>query len=252
MRRRNAFTILEVLIVIGIIVLLVSILLPTIGNAREQARVVRCQNNIHRLWQGMVIFAADHDNRMPGGFYDATNSDPDKRDWMLGAQVNNRLNGPQGGTLFRYVGRSYEIYRCPSLDLAEAASGGPGGGSNGRFDYAAFLYTTGCRLDRLPARATVKDTATGQTADFPAPVIVEEEASHMNSGHQTEANHSNTDTLSSHHRGGAHMGGTDGSVLWVGPPWNGAQANDWSAVSVRGKTVNLGTTGITWGWYEKQ
>ena len=169
-----------------------------------------------------------------------------------GRPTRTLLGAPQEGTLFKYVGRSYDIYRCPSLELAQAGVGGPGGGSNGRFDYAAFLYATGCRLDRLPQRARVTDTTSGNTADLPAPLIVEEEPAHMNSSHQMEAAHSNTDNLSNHHRGGSYYGATDGSVIWIDAPWIKAQANDWSAVSSRGRKVNLGTTGITWGWFERQ
>lgn len=251
MSRRKAFTLVELLIVIGILMLLMAILLPGLSAAREQARSVKCQNNIRALWQGYLAFAAAHENRLPGGFYDASNSDPDKRDWMQGSQAGNYLAGPQQGTLFKYVAHNYDVYRCPSLELAAVAGGsGPGGGSNGRFDYSAFLYVTGCRLDRLPLSATV--AFNGQSAVYPAPVIVEEEAQHMNGSHQMEAAHSNTDTLASTHRGGSFYGATDGSVQWIGAPWISAEANNWAATSVRGKSVNLGTTSITWGWFERQ
>ena len=252
MNRRNAFTLIEMIVVVGVIVMLASILLPVLNTAREQARAVRCQNNLHTLWQGYVAFAESHDNRLPGGYYDAANPNPDRRDWMLGAQVTNYLAGPQEGTLFKYVNRAYDVYRCPSLDLAAAGPDGPGGGSNGRFDYSAFLYVTGCRLDRLPLRATVTDPVSGDTLPVPAPVIVEEESAHMNGDHQMEAAHSNTDTLGNQHHGGSFFTGTDGSVQWIGPPWINFSATSWTAVSVRGNTVNLGTTGITWSWYERQ
>ena len=251
MRRRKAFTLVELMIVIGVILLLVSIIVPAISAAREQARAVKCQNNIHQLWQGYVAFAEVHDNRLPGASFDGGNRDPDKRDWMQGAQVGNVLAAPQQGTIFKYVGRSYDTYRCPSLDLAATGTGiGPGGGSNGHFDYSAFVYVTGCRLDRLPLRATVM--ATGRTESLPAPVMVEEESAHMNGNHGMEAGHSNTDTLASHHRGGSFFCGTDGSVQWIGAPWINAQALNWTTRSPRGKTVSLGTTNITWSWYERQ
>jgi Tfp pilus assembly protein PilE len=256
MSRRKAFTLVELLIVIGILMLLMSILLPGLSAAREQARAVKCQNNIRSLWQGYVAFAAAHENRVPGGDNDASNPDPDKRDWMQGSQVGNYLAAPQQGTLFKYVAHNYDVYRCPSLELAAVAGGsGPGGGSNGRFDYSAFLYAAGCRLDRLPLSATVKDPVSGQTAVYPAPVIVEEEAQHMNGNHQMEAGHSNTDTFASTHRGGCFYGATDGSVQWIGAPWISAPANNWSATSIRGKTVNLGfsdSVNPKWGWFEGQ
>jgi prepilin-type N-terminal cleavage/methylation domain-containing protein len=252
MSRRKAFTLIELIVVIAVLLMVASILLPSLNAAREQARAVQCQNNLHSLWEGYLAFAASHENHLPGGYFDSGNPDPDKRDWMLGAQTNNYLDGPQAGTLFKYVNHSYAVYRCPSLDLAAVAWGGPGGGSNGRFDYAAFLYPAGCRLDRLPLQATVTDPTSGNKLTVPAPVIVEEESAHMNSSHQMEAGHSNSDTLASQHRGGCFFSATDGSVQWIGPPWINAQANNWSATSIRGKAVNLGTTSITWGWYERQ
>jgi hypothetical protein len=230
-------------------------LLPALSATREQARAVKCQNNIRTLWEGFVSFAAAHENRLPGGEFDGSNPDPDKRDWMQGSQVNNYLAAPQQGTLFRYVGHNYDVYRCPSLELAAVANGtGPGGGSNGRFDYSAFLYATGCRLDRLPPSATVMFN--GQSAIYPAPLIVEEEAQHMNGSHQMEAGHSSTDTLANTHRGGSFYGATDGSVQWIGTPWINAPATDWFATSIRGKTVSLGYSNSpsdpTWGFFERQ
>lgn len=251
MRQRRAFTLVELMVVIGVILLLISIIIPTLNLVREQGKAVKCQSNLRQLWQGYVLFAAAHDNRLPGCAFDASNPDPDKRDWMQGSQVGNVLAAPQKGTLFPYVSHSYDIYRCPSLDLAETGTAaGPGGGSNGRFDYSAFVYVSGCRLDRLPLRATV--TTAGRTESFPAPVIVEEESAHMNGNHGMEAAHSNTDTLSRHHRGGSYFAATDGSVQWIGPPWNLAPANNWTTVSPRGKTVVLGSGNAGWSWYERQ
>jgi prepilin-type N-terminal cleavage/methylation domain-containing protein len=60
---RGAFTLIELLVVVAIIALAVSILLPTLGAARESGRTTRCLSNLRQLGLGWVLYADDHDGR---------------------------------------------------------------------------------------------------------------------------------------------------------------------------------------------
>ena len=63
-RTYRAFTLVELLVVIGIIALLISILLPTLNKARQQANSVACKSNLHQISQMLAIYVAEH-----GGWY---------------------------------------------------------------------------------------------------------------------------------------------------------------------------------------
>src|SRR5829696_1654385 len=66
-RRRGAFTLVELLVVIGIIAVLIGILLPTLSRARESAKKTACLSNLRELGNAFRLYAAGNRDAMPIG-----------------------------------------------------------------------------------------------------------------------------------------------------------------------------------------
>jgi prepilin-type processing-associated H-X9-DG protein len=64
-RRWPAFTLVELLVVIGIIALLISILIPALGKAREQANAAKCTSNLRQMSMAAMLFAQEHRGYIP-------------------------------------------------------------------------------------------------------------------------------------------------------------------------------------------
>src|SRR3954447_1455740 len=61
-RRRRGFTLVELLVVIGLIALLIAILLPALNKARKSAQRVQCQSNVRQLYIGVLSYCnSNHD-----------------------------------------------------------------------------------------------------------------------------------------------------------------------------------------------
>ena len=88
---RRAFTLVELLVVLGIIALLMSLLLPALGGARARAKEVKCLSNLRQIGAGVVLYANANDGRFPLAQHSA-----DPVGWLstlvpYGIDVDNRL-----------------------------------------------------------------------------------------------------------------------------------------------------------------
>ena len=131
-RIRGAFTLIELLIVIGIIALLLSFLLPTMRGVREQGMRIQCQNNMRQIISGSMLYVAEHEGVMP--FCNWLSKEPAGRTgWLYTAPIRKPGDTTQvatgalwpylGGTRNRYDMKFAVFYHCP-LDLGPW-TGGP-------------------------------------------------------------------------------------------------------------------------------
>lgn len=92
-RRNTAFTLVELLIVIGIIALLTSILIPTVAAARRNANCVACLSNLRRLGFATDLYVNDNKQTYPQPFQDTDIA-------VGGSTTTNAAKRVQGSTLW--------------------------------------------------------------------------------------------------------------------------------------------------------
>lgn len=68
MYRRSGFTLVELLVVIGIIALLISLLLPALNKARDSARMTACASNMRQVGQAFGMYQSEHKQVLPAGY----------------------------------------------------------------------------------------------------------------------------------------------------------------------------------------
>jgi prepilin-type N-terminal cleavage/methylation domain-containing protein/prepilin-type processing-associated H-X9-DG protein len=153
-QRRHGFTLVELLVVIGIIAILISVLLPALNRTRDKARAVQCASNMRQLYIFCAMFAQDNKGNLPrpGIEPGLARSDPSQNIIWSGpagalqkttiwAQFKPGKVDPAIGALWRYIG-SEDVARhlvlCPG-DNGEAVRYGAIQSGHGERDFSYSL-----------------------------------------------------------------------------------------------------------------
>lgn len=98
LRRRHGFTLLEIVVVLGIIACLLALVIPFYFRMREGGRTGKCAQNLQRIGKAIAAYAKEHQDQLPGPLstdqYPVASAGSPPRDGQLLKHIASYLNAP--------------------------------------------------------------------------------------------------------------------------------------------------------------
>ena len=121
-RRSRAFTLVELLVVIGIIATLIAILLPALGRARDSARQIKCMSNMRQLVMAWQAYASENKGMICGSNTPQMGTKGEAEySWVTQQNGRDTIESIQAGVLYKYL-NNLGVYNCPNMEYLRTYS----------------------------------------------------------------------------------------------------------------------------------